>query len=746
MLSFSLIKMRFKRFLALFVVVSFVCLNMTTSGFTSALCTNDPPTVSTNAYEYSCFQQAIIFKQCEQPFMVGKCDYSCGRCDDYNLPPLPTCTAPYSPSAQAIRDSQTRLNAANNRILNWFSSRVIAPSAAFATATVDKKMSKIHRVERSLIQLQRSTSGYMQSYNETDIRSSLDEAIALPHDENPNAQSSSSFETERAAPSQLIRRSGNTLINSATGAPFFFGGTNAYYAAINGLMTPQELAFMFSQQASKGVTVMRVFAFDFFNSFGIWPSLGAATPNQAALVQLDRVMAAAARYKMKVILVFSNYESFLGGVEEWVAQKYGPPQIDAPSTRYPRELFYTDVDLRCQFRAYMKFLVQRTNTINGRLYRTDPAILSFELQNEPKTTDNFEKIIGLRPGSIVCNWVNEQSSYLSQVLKVTQLISVGDEGYMYNPSYTGPFAFLNNGSKGSDFKCNLQQPSVSMGTLHLYPGLWGMSANPAAGSNSFTSLGEFINCRKKVANSLNKPLIIEEYGVQSGYTPNRDGIFSYINRQANLLNLNGSLVWAVSTCDGQPGQTCPQYGASNEGGFVFAWRSEYSGNSDTRGSTAVAQQNSAMNTKTDCYQKCWAKSMKKKNKKKKRKKCVKKQKCDGAGVPQLSITYVPPTAGLFGEVEVVSTLVVPRTGTATSAGLVFGELGLGEQQPPVESRPMCEEEEDEKKKKEEKKEEDIEKNLKVPCKICNVVCRREKRGGGYLKHVCTRACSRCKEE
>lgn len=582
--------------------------------------------------------------------MVGKCDYSCGNCDDYILPQLPICTAPYSPSAQGIKDSQTRLDAANTRILNWFNSQVILPSgSAAAAAIVDNKMSKIQRVERSLVQLQR-TSSYMESYNnETDIRSSLDAS---------------------SAPSQLIKRSGTTLINSATGAPFFFGGTNAYYAAINGLMTPQESEFMFSQQASKGVSVMRVFAFDFFNSFGIWPSLGAATPNQVALAQLDRVMAAAIRYKMKVILVFSNHESFLGGVEEWVAQKYGPPQVKTPSTRYPRELFYTDAELRCQFRAYVKLLIQRTNTINGRLYRTDPTILSFELQNEPKTTDNFEKTIGLRPGSIVCDWVNEQSSYLSRVLRVEQLISVGDEGYMHNPSYIGPYAYLNNGSKGSDFKCNLQQPCISMGTLHLYPGLWGMSANPAAASSSFTSLGEFIKCRKKVANSLNKPLIIEEYGVQSSYTPNRDGIFSYINRQANSIGLSGTLVWAVSTCDGRPGQICPQYGAGNEGGFVFAWPSQYSIKADTKGSTAVAQQNSAMNTKTNCYQSCWAKS----NKTKKRKKCVKKKKCDGAGVSQLSTAYVPPTADLFGEVDSVSTLMGPGTGT-TSAGLVFGELG-----------------------------------------------------------------------
>lgn len=64
------------------------------------------------------------------------------------------------------------------------------------------------------------------------------------------------------------------------------------------------------------------------------------------------------------------------------------------------------------YKNYIKKLLTRTNTINGRKYSDDPTILSLELVNEFRTTDNYEIKRGLLPGSIIQGWIREVTAYI----------------------------------------------------------------------------------------------------------------------------------------------------------------------------------------------------------------------------------------------------------------------------------------------------------------------------------------------
>lgn len=144
---------------------------------------------------------------------------------------------------------------------------------------------------------------------------------------------------------------------------------------------------------------------------------------------------------------------------------------------------------------------------------------------------------------------------------------------------TSQHAWLNNGYEGVDFLCNLAYADFA--TIHSYPDAWGMSAN-----GGYEWLGEnYYKDRMEVAKSLNKPIILEEYGMQRGYLPTRDILFKYIQDQVNSLGYACTLVWAVSH-EPTTQYKYKYYGYNDGQGYVFG----YTG-ADTDGSQSIRNQN-----------------------------------------------------------------------------------------------------------------------------------------------------------
>ena len=52
----------------------------------------------------------------------------------------------------------------------------------------------------------------------------------------------------------------------------------------------------------------------------------------------------------------------------------------------------------------LRKITQRKNTVNGRIYATDPTIFAWELCNECHTNDNYEINLGQTPGVLLYNW------------------------------------------------------------------------------------------------------------------------------------------------------------------------------------------------------------------------------------------------------------------------------------------------------------------------------------------------------
>lgn len=117
--------------------------------------------------------------------------------------------------------------------------------------------------------------------------------------------------------------------------------------------------------------------------------LGPGKFNEEAFVALDRVLQIANQKQVRIILPLVDNWHWMGGVEQYAAFRGKKP-----------EEFWTDRQLIDDFKATVRHVVERRNTITGRLYRDDKAILGWETGNEIDATPE---------------WTTEIAAYIKQL-------------------------------------------------------------------------------------------------------------------------------------------------------------------------------------------------------------------------------------------------------------------------------------------------------------------------------------------
>jgi len=83
------------------------------------------------------------------------------------------------------------------------------------------------------------------------------------------------------------------------------------------------------------------------------------------------MLALANKHDLRIILPFIDNWEWWGGIRQFCAF-FG---VDFKE-------FYTDEKVKLGFKAYIRHILTRKNTITGVLYKDDPAILAWETGNE----------------------------------------------------------------------------------------------------------------------------------------------------------------------------------------------------------------------------------------------------------------------------------------------------------------------------------------------------------------------------
>ncbi|MBV9240516.1 MAG: cellulase family glycosylhydrolase [Acidobacteria bacterium] len=296
------------------------------------------------------------------------------------------------------------------------------------------------------------------------------------------------------------------------GKPYTFVGTNYWYGSLLPLEKDKnrgidrlrhELDFL----KKHGVTNLRLMA----GAEGSGPMNGVTRvgpplePEQGkfdenVLRSLDTLLAEMGKRKMKAVIFLSNNWEWSGGFQQYLI--WNNVIGDDLLTRKPdwdelRDIvakFYTCEACVAAYRRQVEYVITHTNGVTKKRYIDDPTIMAWELANEPRP-------MRPRANDAYLKWINDSAAYIKS-LDHNHLVTTGSEGWI--------------GTVDKDlFEKSHASKDIDYITIHIWPKNWGwlVGDKPAfVFENAVRKTGEYVYDSVETANSLDKPLVIEEFG------------------------------------------------------------------------------------------------------------------------------------------------------------------------------------------------------------------------------------------
>ncbi|MEI9865976.1 MAG: hypothetical protein WDN00_15780 [Limisphaerales bacterium] len=304
------------------------------------------------------------------------------------------------------------------------------------------------------------------------------------------------------------------------GRPYFYVGANIWYGCyLSDSSLPGGRARFIrelDQLQSLGVNNLRLLAGSENSPLvGAIPNGITRSPqdyDDALLGGLDFCLAEMAKRNMRGILFLSNYWQWSGSFAQYVRWVTGKtiPDPDKPVMakgdwhafmQFSASFYNTPAAVEL-YRGYIASLIQRRNTINGRLYRDDPAIMTWELANEPRPC--ADDSTAARDVPIFCDWVDSTARFI-HAQDANHLVCTGSEGI---------WGCL---QKPEVFIAAHKSPAIDYVTVHMWLKNWGWLAEAQLGTEFEIAAGkarEHVEMHNRIATDiLKKPLVLEEFGL-----------------------------------------------------------------------------------------------------------------------------------------------------------------------------------------------------------------------------------------
>ena len=317
------------------------------------------------------------------------------------------------------------------------------------------------------------------------------------------------------------------------GKPYYYVGTNFWYGAILGSEgrggNRERLCQELDDMKAMGIDNLRILV----GSDGeegvltkVEPTLQKAPGvyNDTILAGLDYLLMEMGKRDMVAVLYLNNSWEWSGGygfylehAGEGVAPR--PNEDGYPAFMNFMRKYATSEKAHKLFYDYVRFIISRTNRYTNVAYVDDPAIMSWQIGNEPRAFGKEE----LQPFT---NWLKEASALIRSLDK-NHLISIGTEG-----------AWGCEGDYETYEKIS-SDPNIDYCNIHIWPYNWSWTKPdrliedlPAA----CDSTKQYIDRHIEICDRLNKPLVMEEFGYpRDGFkfdkktsTKGRDGYYKYV--------------------------------------------------------------------------------------------------------------------------------------------------------------------------------------------------------------------------
>lgn len=248
--------------------------------------------------------------------------------------------------------------------------------------------------------------------------------------------------------------------------------------------------------------------------------------NDTILDGLDFLMAELEKRNMKAVLYLNNAWEWSGGYGtylEWAGAGPTPnPSIDG-YTKYREYVaqFVLNDSAKQMAQNHTKNIVTRINRYTGKPYSESPAIMSWQIANEPRAfaSDSVTK-------AEFAKWIASQAAFIKSLDK-NHMTSTGSEG-----------------KNGCELDIELwkqihSDPNIDYGIVHLWPYNWGwidqetvIDSVGIAKENTF----EYLKPHSDMMKEVGKPLVLEEFGYpRDGFvfdagspTAGRDEFYQYV--------------------------------------------------------------------------------------------------------------------------------------------------------------------------------------------------------------------------
>lgn len=267
--------------------------------------------------------------------------------------------------------------------------------------------------------------------------------------------------------------------------------------------------------------------------------------NDTLLRGLDFLLAELEKRDMKAVLYLNNAWEWSGGFStylEWAGEgKAVNPAVDGYPAymEYVAQFVVNDSAMNLADR-HLRNIVGRVNSVTGKPYSESPAIMSWQVANEPRAFKEQHK-------ENLLLWIQRCAKSIKEI-DPNHLVSVGSEGMW--------------GCEGDlDLWTRIHtDPNIDYGTIHIWPYNWGWVKEDSLQENlqlACSNATDYINShRQSLDNALpdgnRKPIVLEEYGFprdNMAYAPaspvsSRDYFYSHVFGEVlNGGNLNGVNFW-----------------------------------------------------------------------------------------------------------------------------------------------------------------------------------------------------------
>jgi mannan endo-1,4-beta-mannosidase len=301
----------------------------------------------------------------------------------------------------------------------------------------------------------------------------------------------------------------------AGGAPYAIAGTNMWYAAYLGAgnaANRDRLRRELDRLNVLGVDNVRILGSAEYSPLknSVRPTFRdrSARYNETLLRGLDLALAEMGRRGMRAVIYLTNFWEWSGGMMTYLYWTNGGRYIDMNDPAHPwpqfpdmSSEFYGDAPAVAMYHDYVRALVARRNSVTGQLYRDDPAIMAWQLANEP------------RPGGSPAAGRRHMPAYLAWIGATARLIKSLDPNHLVSTGSEGTMGCI------EDVQCVVDahsSPAVDYVTAHIWPQNWSW-ADPRDLAGSWPTVERntraYLARQIDIARRLNKPLVIEEFGM-----------------------------------------------------------------------------------------------------------------------------------------------------------------------------------------------------------------------------------------